>query len=119
MSDQLKAKENLHIIFWLLKDFCWALEIKPVGMLMIIPTVSLAFYIAYKTKNHRSDFIHNIAVCCWICANATWMLGEFFEYELRVPAACLFASGVLIILAYHLREYLVKRKLTDDSRPPR
>jgi Na+/H+ antiporter NhaB len=120
MSDEIKSKENLHIIFWLLKDFCWALEIKPVGMLMIIPTVSLAFYIAYKTRNHLSDFIHNLAVCCWICANATWMLGEFFDREMRVAAGILFASGVSIILVYHLREFVKKRRLTEsDSKAPR
>jgi hypothetical protein len=112
MSDEIKSKENLHIIFWLIKDFCWALELKPLGMLMIIPTVSLAFYIAIKTRKHLSDFIHNLAVCCWICANATWMLGEFFDFELRKPAAFLFAGGVLIILTFHIREFINKKGLS-------
>jgi hypothetical protein len=111
MSDQIKAKENLHIIFWLIKDFCWALNIKPVGIMMIIPTVSLAFYIAYKTRHHLSDFIHNLAVCFWICANATWMLGEFFNHEWRILAAILFCIGISLILAFHLREFINKRRL--------
>lgn len=101
LSD-IKAKENLHIVFWLIKDLCWSLEFKIGGIVMVIPTVLLAIIIAYKTKDNTSDFIHNLAVCFWICANATWMLGEFFTIELKPVAAVLFASGILIILTYYL-----------------
>ena len=106
----IKSKENIHIVFWLIKDFCWSIEFKPLALLMILPTVSLAFYIAYKTKNHTSDFIPNLAVCFWICANATWMIGEFFDCEFRIYAATLFAIGITIILAYYLIVYLRKTK---------
>ena len=107
---KVKSKENIHIVFWLIKDLCWSIEFKPLALIMIFPTVSLAFYIAYKTKEHTSDFIHNLSVCFWICANATWMIGEFFNYELRFYAAALFGIGISIILIYYLYTYLKKAK---------
>jgi F0F1-type ATP synthase assembly protein I len=109
ISNDIKAKENLHIVFWLLKDMCWALEFKIGGIVMVVPTVLLAIIIAYKTKDNTSDFVHNLAVCFWICANASWMLGEFFKYELRVVASIFFGLGLCIILSYYLYNFLVKR----------
>lgn len=111
MFKEIKAKENLHIIFWLIKDFCWSLEFKTLGIIMVIPTVSLAFIIAYKTREHTSDFIHNIAVCFWICANATWMIGEFFDYQFRTVAAILFSCGIFLILIFNVYEYLKNKRI--------
>ena len=109
MFKEIKAKENLHIVFWLIKDFCWSLEFRIGGIIMVIPTVLLAVIIAYRTKENTSDFIHNLAVCFWICANATWMLGEFFKCELRHLAAVFFASGILIILSYYLFTFVSQK----------
>ena len=105
MDKNLRKFENYHIVLWLIKDLCWALVWKPLGIVMIIPTVGLAIYIAYKSVNDSFEFLHNVAVCCWICANATWMAGEFYDYETRNIAAVLFVMGLLLIAgSYFLRK---------------
>jgi hypothetical protein len=49
--------ENLHLPFWLIKDACWAMALKPLGLLMIFPTVSLAVYLVIRTRNEIKDFL--------------------------------------------------------------
>lgn len=93
--------ENAHIFLWLIKDLCWSLEFKTGGVFMIIPTVTVAFYITWKSREVRSELFHNIAVCCWILANSTWMIGEFTDHEARPYAAALFALGLSVIVVYY------------------
>ena len=108
--------ENLHILLWLLKDACWALNLKYPGMLMIIPTLFVAMLITYQTRKITSEFIHNLAVDFWILANCTWMTGEFFSleenlvgpYGLRQLSLIPFSLGLLILGYYYI--YLVNKK---------
>lgn len=93
--------ENGHILLWLIKDTCWALEFKPGGIFMIFPTVAVAFYILYRSWAIRSERYHNIAVCCWILANSVWMTGEFIGREMRPVAAGLFVTGLAVIGVYY------------------
>jgi hypothetical protein len=102
--------ENGHILLWLIKDTCWALEFKPGGIFMIFPTVFVAFYITWKSRAMRSELYHNIAVCCWILANSVWMLGEFFEHESRPHAATLFVTGLVVLGYYYLRFFTKDRR---------
>lgn len=99
---QIRIIENLHILLWLIKDLCWSLEWKPGGITMIVPTVSVAMYITWRSWGNFSEFVHSLAVTCWICANSVWMCGEFFEKELRPVAAGFFALGLLILAFYYL-----------------
>lgn len=101
--------ENAHIFLWLIKDFCWSLEWKPGGIFMIFPTVSVAFYILWKSRGNRSEAFHNVAVCCWILANSAWMLGEFMNYETRPIAATIFGIG-LAVLVYYYAVYFKKER---------
>lgn len=94
--------ENGHIFLWLVKDTCWALEFKAGGIFMIFPTVFVAFYILWRSRQIRTEIFHNIAVCMWILANSVWMLGEFFEYDLRLYSALLFSVGLAVLLVYYL-----------------
>jgi hypothetical protein len=94
--------ENGHIFLWLIKDTCWALEFKPGGIIMIFPTVFVAFYILWRSRKVRPEFFHNIAVCAWILANSTWMIGEFWEYDARPIAVALFSVGLLVLLVYYI-----------------
>ncbi len=94
--------ENIHILLWLIKDTCWSLEFKLGGMLMILPTVSVAFFLLIKNRKNRSELFHNIAVCCWILANSTWMTGEFYKLELRPIAAGTFILGAGILIFYYI-----------------
>jgi len=75
---------------------------KPGGIFMIFPTISVAFYILWKSRNIRAELFHNIAVCLWIAANSIWMIGEFFERETRHVAVILFLTGLGLLIFYYL-----------------
>jgi hypothetical protein len=106
----LRWSENLHILLWLIKDVCWAMAWPLGGMLMVVPTVSVAAYILYNSRGYRPDFYHNIAVCMWISANSIWMTGEFFNKEYRPIAVSFFAVGIAILIYYYIRFYKIDRK---------
>ena len=102
--------ENGHILLWLIKDTCWAMEFKPGGIIMILPTVSVAFYLTWRSRQSRPDLYHNIAVCCWILANSTWMLGEFYKMELRPVAVAIFLLGLAVLSIYYILFFNKDRK---------
>lgn len=84
---------------------------RPLGMIMIIPTVFVAIYLTVKSWPDVKERLHNLAVCGWILANSTWMTGEFyFEDSLRIPAVCFFVFGLGCIGWWQL----VKRKHEVD-----
>jgi hypothetical protein len=43
--------ENLHILLWLLKDTCWAMTLRIPGIIMIIPTLTVALLITWQTRH--------------------------------------------------------------------
>ena len=95
--------ENLHVVCWLLKDTCWLLDMKTIGIIMVVPTVFLAFYITYRFRSNPTEFYHNLAVCSWIMANSVWMTGEFFfDDTLRPYAVVFFSIGLFILLIYYV-----------------
>ena len=103
--------ENLHIVFWLFKDISWCMIWRELGIIMIIPTLSVAIYIAYRTRNIKSELAHNLAVAFWISANSYWMISEFFGfdeakvfggYEGKHLAMIPFIIGVIILAWYYL-----------------
>jgi len=79
---------------------------------MIAPTLGLAIYITWKNRNDRSELIHNMAVCFWICANSVWMYGEFYENDGTRPTAVVFFFAGLLSMAYYyiIELYLHKGK---------
>ena len=99
-----RKTENLHIVFWLLKDLSWAMLWKPLGLIMIIPTISAALLITYQTRHIKSELLHNLAVDFWIVANAYWMLTEFYSHNdsLRYYTIIPFTIGIVIIAYYYL-----------------
>ena len=54
---------------------------RPLGITMIVPTVIVAFILAWRNRAIMSELCHNLAVICWITANSYWMISEFFEFE--------------------------------------
>ncbi|HEX6171149.1 MAG TPA: hypothetical protein VFZ33_15790 [Chitinophagaceae bacterium] len=103
--------ENLHIVFWLFKDISWCMIWQVLGIIMVIPTLSVAIYIAYRTRNIRSELAHNLAVAFWISANSYWMISEFWgfdevkvigQYEGKHFAMIPFIIGVVILAWYYL-----------------
>ncbi len=87
------------------------MEWKTGGVVMIFPTVSVAFYLLWKARKVRAELYHNLAVCFWILANSTWMIGEFNDKDLRLIAAGLFGCG-LVVLAIYYTLYFKKDRQT-------
>jgi hypothetical protein len=100
---QIRKIENFHILLWLLKDLCWVTLSKTLGVIMIVPTLSLAIYITWKNRKDKAELVHNLAVCFWITANSVWMLGEFYldDDSARTPATVFFVIGLLMMARYY------------------
>jgi len=101
-SPRYRMLENGHILLWLIKDTCWALEFRAGGITMIVPTLGMAFYLLWRSRGSMTELFHNIAVCIWILANSIWMIGEFFERETRPYAVVLFLIGLAVLAVYYL-----------------
>ena len=101
----IRKFENAHILLWLLKDLCWVSDFHTLGVAMIIPTGIVALYLTWVSRTNRTELVHNIAVCLWICANSTWMVGEFFFEERTKPQAQIFfLSGLVLLAVYYSYE---------------
>lgn len=101
---KLRALENLHVLFWLVKDVCWCIGFRPLGTLMIFPTLFAAIYIMWRNKHIASELAHNLAVILWITANSLWMIFEFTGTDEELKNYCLipFFAGLTILLYYYL-----------------
>ena len=110
MMRSLRAGENFHILLWLLKDLCWVMDLKIMGMVMITPTLAMAVWIAWQSRAELSELLHSVAVVFWIAANGTWMTGEFFYNDGTRPLAiCFFAAGLLTIFPHYVYKLVVKQ----------
>ncbi|MFK7002334.1 hypothetical protein BWK63_11845 [Flavobacterium covae] len=114
ISKKLRFIENLHIVFWLIKDMCWCLEFKTLGITMAIPTIFISVYFIFKNKADVSELCHNIAVFLWIVANTWWMSSEFFKFDENVLilgfkgrslAAFPFGLGILLLFVFYIFIY--------------
>lgn len=117
-----RKMENLHIVFWLLKDISWCMIWKPLGIAMIFPTLIISLVIAWRTRQFMSELCHNVAISLWISANSYWMISEFFHFDAQVIAGPVtfkhlalipFVSGLLILAFYYLY-YLPRNKETEE-----
>jgi hypothetical protein len=112
---RFRRVENMHILFWLIKDACWAMNFKYMALFMIIPTMAVAILITWQTRYIISEFLHNLAVILWITANCTWMIGEFYgwdenligPYGLRQFSLIPFILGLLVLFYYY---FVLSRK---------
>ncbi|MEY2638611.1 MAG: hypothetical protein RIR90_93, partial [Bacteroidota bacterium] len=50
-----RKMENLHIVFWLFKDVAWCMGWRPLGIVMIIPTLLISIIIAWRTRQYMSE----------------------------------------------------------------
>jgi hypothetical protein len=111
MDLDLRKKENLHIVFWLIKDFSWIMTFRELGLIMAVPTLTLSIWLTWKSRHSRADVFHNLAVTCWIVANIIWMFGEFYCEDCARPyARPAFVSGILLLGYYYLSNWIVERR---------
>src|SRR5215213_7657003 len=96
-----RKMENMHIIFWLLKDVSWCMIWKPLGIAMIFPTLIIAIVIAWRTRDLISELAHNLAITFWMTANAYWMISEFFGFD-QTPIAFGIAGKYLAIIPFSI-----------------
>ncbi|MBC7722914.1 MAG: hypothetical protein H7068_12875 [Pedobacter sp.] len=103
--------ENLHIVFWLFKDVAWCMVWKPLGIVMIIPTLAISIIIAWRTRQIVPELCHNLAITFWISANSFWMISEFTGidtkqlfggYTFKHLAIIPFIIGIIILGYYYL-----------------
>jgi uncharacterized membrane protein len=118
-----RKTENLHIVFWLIKDISWCMLWRALGVFMIVPTLGVAIFITWRARANRIDLAHNLAVVFWISANAWWMLAEFFEFDEMVLwhgvsgrqfAMIPFLIGAAILLRYYVSQFLAARAAQID-----
>ena len=114
-----RRMENMHIAFWLMKDISWCMIWKELGMAMIVPTLSVAIWIAWRNRQVKSELAHNLAIVFWISANAYWMISEFFGFDSteiwknftgKHFALIPFTIGALILLYYYIVQRFQERK---------
>jgi len=107
---RFRRMENMHIAFWLLKDISWCMIWKELGIIMIIPTLTVAIWISWKNKHIKSELAHNLAIVFWISANSYWMISEFLlfdewiiwrEFTGKHIALLPFIAGAVTLLYYY------------------
>jgi len=106
-----RKMENMHIVFWLLKDISWCMIWRPLGIAMIFPTLIVSIVIAYRTRDLVSELCHNVAISFWITANAYWMVSEFFHFDADTVWGAItykhlaiipFGIGLLLLMYYYI-----------------
>jgi hypothetical protein len=108
---QYRRMENMHIVFWLVKDISWCMIWRELGLAMFIPTLTIAIVIAWRTRQLKSELAHNLAIAFWITANGYWMISEFFHFDEYIVfgtwtgkhmALIPFLIGAVILFYYYL-----------------
>ena len=121
IPNRYRKMENLHIVFWLLKDISWCMTWRVLGIAMIIPTLTIAIVIAWRTRDFKSELAHNLAIAFWISANSLWMISEFFGFDAapvwhglegKHIALVPFIIGIMILAWY----YIIQRPKEVEER---
>ncbi|MBL7748650.1 MAG: hypothetical protein JNM19_14535 [Chitinophagaceae bacterium] len=116
--------ENMHIVFWLIKDISWCMFWRELGLAMFVPTLVIAIIIAWRTRQVPSELAHNLAIAFWICANGYWMISEFFHFDTIIiwgkytgkhMALVPFIIGTLILLYYYAVQRAKEIKLNKPT----
>lgn len=111
-----RRMENMHIVFWLMKDISWCMIWRELGLAMFVPTLIISIVISWRTRSVKSELAHNLGITFWICANGYWMISEFFHFDTWQISSSItgkhlalipFLTGAIILLYY----YIVQRPL--------
>ena len=119
IPSKFRKLENLHIVFWLLKDLSWCICFKSLAIAMIFPTMSIAIVITWQNRKNAAELYHNLAVLCWITANSSWMMSEFFLFDQKIIFGNLlgkyiaifpFALGLFFLIYYYTKTYIFNKQ---------
>lgn len=74
---------------------------KYMGMLMIIPTLTVAIWMIKRTWNDLEKWI-NLSVLFWVMANSWWMITEFYGIDetMKYYSSFPFTLGFLFFFVY-------------------
>ena len=115
-AKNLLESPTLPVALWLLKDACWVMGFHFAAMLMIVPTLAVAIFMAWNSKKSSTQLFHNVALCYWIAANAMWMTGAFFQNDALLPyAMVLFVAGMIVVAAYYALIYPRNQKSVQQT----
>lgn len=114
MSKNIRLIENLHVPLWLIKDTCWMLQWKIVGISFIAPTLGFAIFIAWEARKRKLVFYPSLAIVFWIMANSIWMIDEFFELGIRHFSLYSFIVGFVCVFFYGF-EFIKQRYFQSKS----
>lgn len=122
---RFRRMENMHIVFWLVKDISWCMIWRELGLAMFAPTLVIAIIISWQNRKVKAELAHNLAITFWICANGYWMISEFFHFDAIIiwreftgkhMSLIPFITGALILLYYYAvqrpREIKLKHEVT-------
>ena len=125
IPSRYRRMENMHIVFWLVKDISWCMIWRELALAMFAPTLIIAIIISWQNRHVKAELAHNLAITFWICANGYWMISEFFHFDQlniwreftgKHIALIPFFIGVLILLYYYAvqrpRELKLKHPVT-------
>lgn len=82
--------EQLHVLFWILKDMLWCIELKPLAIGLGIITILYSIFVIYLKPR-----LLNFAILCWILANFFWMCSDFYSVNTSYFYIPLFLLGVI------------------------
>jgi hypothetical protein len=110
LINRVKNYENIHIVFWLIKDTCWMLELRWLGAIVMLPTLFVAIYIIFKTFHTKEVYI-NAAIFFWILANSFWMMMEFFNNDQHKNYAIIpFSLGFAFVSVFYYQTFIQKKE---------
>jgi len=108
--------EMAHIPLWLIKDLCWLMTWRSIGLIIAVPTVLVAIVLAVITRYNQSRFLPNLSIAFWILANANWMLAEFFDLPIRFYSIIPFLGGIIVFIIYLYQQLLNGWDMKDSSK---
>jgi hypothetical protein len=104
--------ETVHIPLWLIKDVCWLMTYRVLGVIVAVPTIVVAVVMAIITRKDKEKFLPNVSIAFWILANANWMFAEFFEIEnIRFYSLFPFLLGILVFIAFLVQKVRRRNKI--------
>lgn len=103
--------ETIHIPLWLVKDICWLMEYRTLGVIIAVPTVLVALLMCVITFKEKDHFLPNVSIAFWIMANANWMFAEFYELDTKSYSIYPFLLGVFAFAIFIYIKLIDRKKL--------